>query len=112
MHYALMTFATEADEPGVPRPAATRQSLPVRLAEVGGSVVVDMTFHPSFVSTTLRGDVLTDGPFLDAEEVVAGITVVEAADLDQALRMARLVPVVSGGVEVRPLLDLRAGGPS
>jgi hypothetical protein len=37
-----------------------------------------------------NGDVLiTDGPYLEAKELVGGITIVEVADLDEALTWAR-----------------------
>ena len=51
------------------------------------------------------GDTITDGPFVDSKEVIAGFYVIEAPDLDAALAIARLNPVVreGGGVEVRPV---------
>jgi len=53
---------------------------------------------------SIRGDVVTDGPFTEAKEVVAGVFVLEAPDLDTALRIAKLNPATrDGGVEVRPL---------
>jgi len=47
----------------------------------------------------------TDGPFIDADEVVAGFYVIEAADLDAAVEIARRNPITQqgGGVEVRPV---------
>jgi hypothetical protein len=47
---------------------------------------------------------MTDGPFVESKEALAGLFVVEARDLDQALAIGRLVPIMDGGVEVRPLL--------
>jgi hypothetical protein len=49
--------------------------------------------------------ILTDGPFIDSKEVVAGFYVIEAPDLDAALAIAATNPVVrdGGGVEVRPV---------
>ena len=55
-------------------------------------------------ATTIRGDVVTDGPFVEAKEAMAGFFVIEARDLDHAIQIARLVPTMDGGVEVRPLL--------
>jgi hypothetical protein len=57
------------------------------------------------MATSVRADAITDGPFLDSKEVVAGFYVIEAADLDAALAIARTNPVVrdGGGVEVRPV---------
>jgi hypothetical protein len=60
---------------------------------------------PRDMATSVRADALTDGPFLDSKEVVAGFYVIEAPDLDAALAIARANPVVrdGGGVEVRPV---------
>src|ERR1700728_1669933 len=60
---------------------------------------------PRDMATSVRADAITDGPFLDSKEVVAGFYVIEAPDLDAALAIARLNPVVrdGGGVEVRPV---------
>ncbi len=64
--------------------------------------------QPRDTATSIRGDVITDGPFLDAKEVVAGFFVIDAPDLDAALRIAGAAPAAQqgGGVEVRPV----AGG--
>jgi hypothetical protein len=60
---------------------------------------------PRDMATSIRGDTITDGPFVDAKEVVAGFYVIEAPDLDAALAIARTNPAVrdGGGVEVRPV---------
>jgi hypothetical protein len=73
----------------------------------GGSMLVAYALTPRDMATSIRGDAITDGPFVDAKEVVAGFYVIEAPDLDAALAIARLNPVVrdGGGVEVRPIAD-------
>lgn len=70
-----------------------------------GAMVAAFALKPVATATSIRGDVITDGPFVDAKEVVAGFYVVEAADLDAALEIARRNPVTrqGGGVEVRPV---------
>jgi hypothetical protein len=47
---------------------------------------------------------LTDGPFIEAKEVIGGFAVVQVKDLDEALEMAKTWP---GGtmVEVRPVVE-------
>jgi hypothetical protein len=49
---------------------------------------------------------MTDGPFADTKEVLGGIALIEAANLDEALELAASVPVTRYGaiVEVRPLV--------
>jgi len=56
-------------------------------------------------ATSIRAAGVTDGPFLEAKEVVAGFYIIDATDLDAALAIARLNPVLrqGGGVEVRPV---------
>lgn len=71
-----------------------------------GAMVAAFALHPAeTTATSIRGDVVTDGPFLDAKEVVAGFCVIEAPDLDAALAIARRNPITQqgGGVEVRPV---------
>lgn len=70
-----------------------------------GSMVMAYALTPRDMATSVSGDAITDGPFIDSKEVVAGFYVIEAPDLDAALAIARLNPVVreGGGVEVRPV---------
>ena len=75
-----------------------------QVAELGGTVAAGYALQPSTTATSVRGDVVTDGPFIEAKEVVAGFFILEAADLDTALAIAKLNPAtIDGGVEVRPL---------
>ncbi len=56
-------------------------------------------------ATSVRGDgPVTDGPFAETKEALGGYYVVEAADLDEAVEMARAIPSPGGGVEVRPVM--------
>ena len=48
-----------------------------------------------------------DGPFAEAKEQLGGFYVVEASDLDEAIALAKRVPLTDGGcIEVRPLLPM------
>ncbi len=71
--------------------------------------------HPSSTATTLRlhegRRVITDGPFAETKEVLAGYQIIECQNLDEALEIAARFPPlrVDASVEVRPI---RAeGGP-
>ena len=57
-------------------------------------------------ATSIRGDLVTDGPFMESKEALAGVFVIEARDLDHAIELARMTPIMDGGVEVRPLIGL------
>ena len=65
--------------------------------------------HPSAATTSIRhtpdgGVSISDGAFAETKEVIGGYYLIEALDLDEALRIAAEVPAPFGGVEVRPVL--------
>jgi hypothetical protein len=49
---------------------------------------------------------VTDGPFAEAKELVAGYWVIEVASKAEAVQWASRVPFVEGQVEVRQVFDL------
>jgi len=54
---------------------------------------------------------LTDGPYAEAKEMVAGFYLVEARDLNEAVQVAARLPAAPlGVVEVRPCRDLEIAG--
>lgn len=60
-------------------------------------------------SLRLRGDKVNvlDGPFAETKEMLAGFNVIEAADMDEALRIAAEFPWTrTGSIEIRPVRDL------
>ncbi|MFF3405350.1 YciI family protein [Streptomyces sp. NPDC002742] len=67
--------------------------------------------RPATDATTVRvqGDevLLSDGPFVESKEYVAGIDIIEVADLDEAIALASRHPAALGGgsVEVRPVWE-------
>jgi hypothetical protein len=67
--------------------------------------------QPTSTATSVRPDpagsfTVTDGPFAETKEALGGYYLIEAADLDQALAIARDVPSRFGGVEVRPIWEV------
>jgi hypothetical protein len=61
------------------------------------------------------GVVVTDGPFLEAKEMLGGFVVIDAADLDEAIAIASDWPSLgtmpNGAVQLQPVY-VRAGGSS
>jgi hypothetical protein len=47
----------------------------------------------------------TDGPFAETKEQLGGFYLLDCKDLDEALEMARMLPVGDGSVEVRPVIE-------
>jgi hypothetical protein len=60
--------------------------------------------QPTATATTIRGGVVTDGPFAETKEALGGYYLIEAADLDEAIAIAKQCPAPYGAVEVRPIL--------
>lgn len=51
---------------------------------------------------------VTDGPFAETKEQLTGFYLVEAKDLDEAIRIAAKIPPASvGSIEVRPVRPIR-----
>lgn len=49
---------------------------------------------------------VTDGPFAETKELIGGLFLTELPDLDEAIRIASLVPSAkTGSLEVRPLVE-------
>ena len=52
---------------------------------------------------------ITDGPFAETKEQLAGFYLVEARDLNEAIQIAgRIPPARTGSIEVRPVRELSA----
>lgn len=102
--YAVLIYEQVAAADLPPEVIAAHEALPERIAAHGGRVVAGLAVEPPDTATSIRGDLVTDGPFIETKEVMAGVYVLEARDLDHALALARMTPILSGGVEVRPLI--------
>jgi len=52
---------------------------------------------------------ITDGPFAETKEQLAGFYLIDAKDLDEALQVAaKIPPARAGSIEVRPVRELAA----
>jgi hypothetical protein len=54
------------------------------------------------------GKTVTDGPYVEAKDLVLGFMVVRARDLEHAAELAAACPMVHGGgsVEIRPVMEM------
>jgi hypothetical protein len=75
-----------------------------QVGELGGQLLGGNALQPTTTATTIRSDIVTDGPFVETKEALGGYYLVEAKDLDQALAIGKLCPARFGGVEVRPIM--------
>jgi len=105
--YLMMIFKDETAE----APAIGDEISPAYrefMARRGSALLGGAALEPTTTATSVRADhaggfVVTDGPFAESKEALAGYYLIEAADLDEALEIAREVPAPFGGVEVRPI---------
>ena len=106
MQYALLIYG---------RPAAPSGPISEGIAAVLDRPYVTgwARLHADESATTLRVDegrtLLTDGPFVDSKEYLAGLIMIDVDNLDAALEIAQeLQDARSGGggaIEVRPLVE-------
>jgi hypothetical protein len=111
--YLILIYANEAEWAGAtPEENAQLHKEHEEFGQRHGAVLVGgNALHPSATATSIRpqpdgGFTVTDGAFAETKEALGGYYLVEAADLDQAVAIAKEVPVRFGGVEVRPVWDL------
>lgn len=117
MQYMLLLHSAEdaGPQPGTPEFAAEMNEwfAYTEALEKAGALVAGEALQPVATTTSLTmrdGErIVTDGPFIEAKEVLGGFYVIDVADLDAALDWAAKVPSAPyGTVEVRPIMDVSA----
>jgi hypothetical protein len=83
--------------------------------QAGGHFLAGEALNLTATATTVRvrnGRLsATDGPFAETKEQLGGFYLVEASDMDEAIRVAAQIPSArTGSIEVRPVVDF--GEPS
>ena len=120
MRYMLLIYTNEQ---------STEALLPEEQERIGaehGAVMAETSrrgilkgaepLQPTSTATTVRVDngkaLVTDGPFAETKEQLAGYYILDCKDLDEALEWAARIPTACGGgtgcVEVRPIRAMRA----
>ncbi len=100
-----VTPPPEALEPVMRELAALNEEM-----KAAGAWVFAAALHQPESSTVVRADgddlLVTDGPYAEGKEFVGGFDLIEAEDLDGALRWAgRLARIVGLPIEVRPVVQ-------
>jgi hypothetical protein len=106
MEYLLFIVADPAAPPYVPE----EDNIEEWVADVerrGAARVGNRLRPPEHATTVTVRDgktILTDGPFTDTKEWIAGFDLIDVADLDEAIEIASKHPMARfGRVEVRPV---------
>jgi hypothetical protein len=111
--YLLSTYAVEGEVPGAPRTPEEMQAFMQRVAALEAEMEASATFvfggalHGPDAATVVGvrdgKPVMTDGPFVEAKEHIAGFYIINADDLDAALAWAgKVVDAINHPIEVRP----------
>jgi hypothetical protein len=102
--YAVMIYERTPPSELPPEVMERHMKLDQRIAEHGGRSIAGLALDRPETATSIRGEELTDGPFIETKEILGGLFIIEANDLDHALSLAKMTPIVDGGIEVRPLI--------
>ena len=114
MKYALLIYSAEPTE-AVPEDLMAAemdgyrkfgQHLTDRGANLGGEAL-DNTATATTVRVQDGQTITTDGPFAETKEALGGFYLVDAADLDEAIGYAALIPAAThGSIEIRPIWEV------
>jgi hypothetical protein len=110
MQYALMIYSQPGYADALPEAerAAVRADFSVLVddARCVASAQLQAAETATCVRVTGGRTLMTDGPFADTKEVLGGVVLFEAANLDEAIELATRIPVIrfGGVVEIRPVV--------
>ena len=111
MKYLCLVYGEERDIAGMDDKKCLDFDQAIRGS---GHCVASEALQPVSTATTVRvrnGRVqVTDGPFSETKECLAGFYMIEAKDLDEAIAIAAKIPPAEvGSIEVRPIRGIREG---
>jgi hypothetical protein len=113
MRYALLIYTpewTEEPPPDVQQAVSDGYNAFTNHIKDRGAYDGGEALDPTATATTVRvrdGKTLTtDGPYAETKEALGGFYVVKAADLDEAIAYAAMIPgALEGAIEVRPIYE-------
>ncbi len=99
--FAVLLFEGASELP--PEVLEAHMKVQERIEEIGGQLLSGFAVLPPDTARSIRGDDVTPGAFIAGDQPLGGFFIIEARDIDHAVEMGKFVPVIDGGVEVRPL---------
>ena len=112
MKYMLLIYVAEDAMDEVAREQCYQKSAQLcQDLAASGQYLDAAPLHPVSTSTSVRvrdgKTVVTDGPFAETREQLGGFYLIDAKNLDEAIRIAARIPPASvGTVEIRPVMEL------
>ncbi len=110
MQYALVIYAEPGYDEALPEAERAAAHADFLALADDPRCVGSVQLQPAETATCVRvaggRTVMTDGPFADTREVLGGLYLIEAANLDEAIELAARVPParLGGAVEIRPVM--------
>jgi hypothetical protein len=114
MQYLLLIYANEAEEAKMGEAAMKTMMTDYRAFTQSiiqsGHFKAGDALKPTQTATTVRvkdgKTITTDGPFAETREQLGGYYLIEAKDLDDAIRVAARIPSAKhGSIEIRPIMN-------
>lgn len=115
MKYACLIFGDgNVDDPLSPNELDALETETVAYCDElrrKGHLIAAHPLEPAHATTTIRMRdgrlAMTDGPFIETKEQLGGFFLIEARDLNEAIRVASGIPAVRWDtIEIRPMRDL------
>src|SRR5690554_6216321 len=112
MKYICLVYANEEHLHSLPEsPADSECYAYASQALEEGILLAGQALEPVSSATTIKvrgGEIaVTDGPFAETKEQLAGFYVIDARDLNEAIAFAQKIPPARvGSIEVRPVREL------
>jgi hypothetical protein len=115
LSFVVDEAAMEAASPEEMREGMERWSAFDEETTQRGALIACEPLENSSAATTVhvREDgerIVSDGPFAESKEQLGGFCLLECENLDEALDWANKVPLRSGSIEIRPIMDLSQFG--
>jgi hypothetical protein len=113
MEYMILLYSDESFELPAPDTAEFGEFMGEWMAYNqklldGGHWVSGASLQPTATATTITNTVgasptITDGPYVETKEQLGGYYLISADSLDQAIELAKAIPIPVGSFEVRPV---------
>ncbi len=113
MKYLCLVYCDEAKLHSLPESPEDAECMQYsEQVQHSGHMLAGEALEPVSTAATVRvrsgATLVTDGPFAETKEQLAGFYLLEAADLEEAKRLAAGIPAARVGcVEVRPVRQLQ-----
>jgi len=112
--YLILIYQAEvSDEESTPemwqQAIAAHSRFAEQIVEQGATMLGGNALQSTATATSVRDDLVTDGPFVETKEALGGYYLIDCPNLDDAIEAAKRIPsVVRFGhpVEVRPVQEL------